>query len=201
MSSEIQATDLKSAFRDRLLRQRERLHEHRRRQLDRAVCAHLLRFLDDRDCLHLAAYHAFRGEPDLAPALEALHHAGRRVYLPVVDGSEMSFRRWQPGAVMTANRFGIPEPLTGRQIEVEQLELVMMPLVAFSAAGTRLGMGAGFYDRRFAFCLDRPDSGPLLVGAAYGVQEVDSLPAERWDVPLDAVITERGVRYFRNSAA
>ena len=198
MDSGIEQGDLKSTVRDRLIAAREGLHEHRRRQADRSICAHLLRFLDDRDCLHLAAYHAFRGEPNLFPALEALHHAGRRVYLPVVRDREMEFRRWSPGLDMPRNRFGIPEPLQGRLIEAAHLELVLMPLVAYSASGTRLGMGAGFYDRRFAFCLDQPDSGPLLVGAAYSLQQVDSLPAQSWDVPLDAVITERGLQRFRD---
>ncbi len=192
--------DLKASFRDRLLAERKSLHEHRRRQLDRSICAHLLRFLDGRDCLHMAAYHPFGGEPNLYPALEALHHAGRRVYLPVVDGKQMEFRRWQPGAQLTPNRFGIPEPLQGRPISAEQLELVLMPLVAFSAMGTRLGMGAGFYDRCFAFALQQPEAGPLLVGSAYSLQQVDSLPAQSWDVPMDGVITERGLTSFKDSA-
>lgn len=198
MDSPTPATDLKRDVRDRLVAERESLHEHRRRQLDRSICAHLLRFLDDRDCLHLAAYHAFRGEPNLFPALEALHHAGRHVYLPVVEQQQMTFRRWTPGTEMTVNRFGIPEPLQGRPIDAGRLELVFLPLVAFSASGTRLGMGAGFYDRCFSFCLEQPGAGPLLVGAAYSLQQLDSLPAQSWDVPLDAVITERGLQAFRD---
>ncbi len=197
MNSGTETGDLKAGFRDRLIAERRSLHEHRRRHLDRSICAHLLRFLDDRDCLHMAAYHPFGGEPNLYPALEALHHAGRRVYLPIVDGRQMEFRRWQPGARMTPNRYGIPEPLEGRSIPARQLELVLMPLVAFSMTGTRLGMGAGFYDRCFSFSLEQPDSGPYLVGTAYSLQQVDSLPAQSWDVPLDAVITERGLNSFR----
>jgi 5-formyltetrahydrofolate cyclo-ligase len=197
MDSSIENPDLKAELRTRLVAERERLHEHQRRRFDRQICAHLLRFLDERDCLNLAAFHAFRGEPDLMPALEALHHAGRRVFLPVVNGGEMHFRRWTPASIMQTNRFGIPEPLEGKDIPAEKLELVLMPLVAFSATGTRLGMGAGYYDRAFAFALEHPDAGPMLVGTAYSLQEVNSLPAQSWDVPLDAVITDRGLRVFR----
>jgi 5-formyltetrahydrofolate cyclo-ligase len=198
MDSSSDNPDLKVELRKRLVAERERLHEHQRRRLDRQICVHLLRFLDERDCLNLAAFHAFRGEPDLMPALEALHHAGRRVHLPVVTGDEMHFRRWTPASHMQSNRFGIPEPVDGNEIPAERLELVMMPLVAFSATGTRLGMGAGYYDRAFGFALDHPDAGPMLVGAAYSLQEVNSLPAQSWDVPLDAVITDRGLRVFRD---
>ena len=197
MDHEAEKPDQKAELRARLVAERERLHEHQRRRLDRQICAHLLRFLDDRDCLNLAAFHAFRGEPDLMPALEALHHAGRRVYLPVVNENLMHFRRWTPASRMVENRFGIPEPVDGQEIAAGKLELVLMPLVAFSATGTRLGMGAGYYDRAFEFALQHPDSGPMLVGTAYSLQEINSLPAQSWDVPLDAVITDRGLRVFR----
>ncbi len=190
--------DVKASYRSRLLAERERLHDHQRVQLDRRICAHLLRFLDDRDCVDLAGFVAFRGEPDLLPALEALHHAGRRVHLPVVNDREMHFGRWTPGQAMKENRFGIPEPIDGRICPPDRLEIVLMPLVAYSATGTRLGMGAGFYDRAFSFCLEHPDAGPSLVGAAYSLQEVNSLPAQSWDVPLDAVITDRGLQMFRD---
>jgi len=190
--------DIKASYRSRLLAERERLHDHQRVQLDRRICAHLLRFLNDRDCVDLAGFMAFRGEPDLLPALEALHHAGRRVHLPVVNGREMQFGRWKPGQVMKENRFGIPEPIDGQICPPDRLEIVLMPLVAYSATGTRLGMGAGFYDRTFSFCLEHPDAGPSLVGAAYSLQEVNSLPAQSWDVPLDAVITDRGLQMFRD---
>ncbi len=197
MNSETDKPDQKAELRARLVAERERLHDHQRRQLDRRICVHLLRFLDDRDCINLAGFHAFRGEPNLMPALEALHHAGRRVHLPVVNGRDMRFNRWTPGQTLQKNRFDIPEPVDGTTCPPDRLEVVVMPLVAYSATGTRLGMGAGFYDRTFSFCLDHPDSGPMLVGAAYSLQEINSLPAQSWDVPLDAVITDRGLRMFR----
>lgn len=197
MDIEADKPDQKAELRARLLAERGHLHDHQRRRLDRQICVHLLRFLDERDCVNLAAFHPFRGEPDLMPALEALHHAGRRVFLPVVSEKLMRFCRWAPGCRMEANGFGIPEPVNGQEIAADKLELVVMPLVAFSATGTRLGMGAGYYDRAFEFALKHPDAGPLLLGAAYSLQEVNSLPAQSWDVPLDAVITDRGRRVFR----
>ena len=168
-----------------------------RQRADRKICAHLLRLLTERDCLNVAAFVPFRGEPDLLPAMQALSEAGRNIWLPVVDGLAMSFRRWTPGMQMKANRFGIPEPVDGRECNPENLELVLLPLVAFAGNGTRLGMGAGFYDRTFAFANDNPAAGPWMVGAAYALQHVDSLPSQPWDVPLGGVITERGLQLFR----
>ncbi len=197
MESSPRKDEFKTELRARLVAERQRLNGRQRRRLDQQICAHLLRLLDERDCVRLAAFIAFNGEPDLTPALEALHQAGRRIHLPVVNDNRMHFIRWTPASRMEPNRFGIPEPVEGSECPPERLELVLMPLVAFSAAGTRLGMGAGFYDRTFDFRLEQPDSGPLLVGTAYALQEIDSLPAQSWDVPLDAVVTDRGVRMFR----
>ena len=184
-------------MRARLVETRVALHPDQRQRADRKICAHLLRLLTERDCLDVAAFVPFRGEPDLLPAMQALSEAGRNIWLPVVDGLAMSFRRWTPGMQMKANRFGIPEPVDGRECNPEHLELVLLPLVAFAGNGTRLGMGAGFYDRTFAFANDNPAAGPWMVGAAYALQQVDSLPSQPWDVPLGAVITERGLQVFR----
>ncbi len=188
---------LKRELRTRLLEARGRLHPHQRQRADRLICASVLHLLEDRDCLDLAAFMPFRGEPNLIPALEALAEAGRRIWLPVVNADQMRFLRWRPGCRMRENRFGIPEPIEGRECAVEHLELVLAPLVAFSHKGTRLGMGAGFYDRTFAFARTDPSRGPWMVGVAYIAQQVDSLPADPWDVPLGAVITERGLQDFR----
>jgi len=187
----------KAELRTRLVDSRSSLHPHWRRRADRRLSAHLLRLLDDRDYVDIAAFISFRGEPDLSEALAAIHEAGRRVWLPAIDGRSMRFRRWRPGVSMTVNRFGIPEPGEGPECTPRRLELVLAPLVAFDGNGTRLGMGAGFYDRTFEFMRAEPHAGPWLVGVAYAMQQVDGLPAESWDVPLAAVLTERGLRVFR----
>lgn len=182
-----------------MLETRGEFHPHQRSRLNRQICAHLLRFLSDRDYIHLAGFVAHAGEPDLMPALDVLHHAGRRIHLPVIsdDGNDMSFHRWRPDHEMQPNRFGIPEPPARDDCPPDRLEVVFTPLVAFSPTGTRLGMGLGFYDRAFDFLNDNPRSGPLLVGVAYSLQEVNSLPAENWDVPLTGIVTESGLRMFR----
>jgi 5-formyltetrahydrofolate cyclo-ligase len=71
---------------------------------------------------------------------------------------------------------------------------VFMPLVGFDAAGNRIGMGKGFYDRCFAHRIRlRRWRRPLLVGIAYEVQRVSSLQGERHDVPVDVIVTESAV--------
>jgi len=143
----------------------------------------------------VAAFVAHRGEPDLTSVLERLHARDVSIYLPVVRDHDMHFRWWRPDVVMRPNRYGIPEPVNSDEREPDRLDLVLMPLVGFAPGGARLGMGAGFYDRAFAFRRQDPEGAPRLIGVAYGVQRADALPVDDWDVPLDGVVTEDGLRW------
>ncbi len=117
--------------------------------------------------------------------------AGLQYCLPVLHEQTLRFAPWRPGQALTANRFGIPEPDTAiaDTLAAEQMALVVAPLVGFDAAGRRLGMGGGWYDRSFAFRHQRP-APPWLVGVGFAVQQVASLPAQPWDVAVDAICTE-----------
>jgi 5-formyltetrahydrofolate cyclo-ligase len=148
-----------------------------------------------------ALYLANDGELDPAPLMSDLKRIGKRIALPVLDGDRLAFHAWDPSTVMVRNRFGIREPDPRRSCpwSIATIGALFLPLVAFDARGHRLGMGGGFYDRSL-------DAGqaprlPLLVGLAHAQQEADTLPAARWDVPLDAVVTEHGYRPFTTRAA
>jgi len=96
------------------------------------------------------------------------------------------------GTSSTGNRFGIPEPKNeGHPIPVNNHQLVLVPLVAFDRSGNRLGMGAGYYDRALSSLAHQTATKPFLVGLAHHFQEVKSLNANAWDVPLDAILTDR----------
>ncbi len=146
---------------------------------------------------HIAAYLAVDGEMDPAPLLERAWALGKRVYLPMLAGTptaHLLFAPYHPHSAMRDNRFGIPEPVVpaAELLPPQRLDLVLTPLVAFDASGTRLGMGGGFYDRSFAFRgnpahLPRP----LLLGLAYELQKVAELPRQGWDIPLDGIVTEQ----------
>jgi len=74
------------------------------------------------------------------------------------------------------------------------LDIALVPLVAFDDYGRRLGMGGGYYDRTFAYLRHREHwRRPKLIGVAFEFQRVAELPAQPWDVPLDGIITEKGL--------
>lgn len=181
---------------------------HRRRTLGSAerqrretlLCRHVLRLLRCRSRI-IAGYLAFDGEPDIQHALRAARGRSRSVALPVIESGRpgtMHFHRWTTHTEMRLNRYRIAEPATANaRIDARHLDFVFTPLVAFDATGTRLGMGAGYFDRRFSFLRERKVwRRPRLVGVAFDFQQVAQLHRAPWDVPLWAVITEHGLRRF-----
>ena len=119
--------------------------------------------------------------------------------LPLLgDDGILTFAPWRPGAPLVTNRFGIPEPDVAPHavLHPHAMAMVVVPMVGFDAKCQRLGMGGGWYDRSFAGP-QRIAEGvddrkrPLLVGAAFAVQQVEGLPVRPWDVQMDAVCTEQ----------
>ncbi|GGF66912.1 5-formyltetrahydrofolate cyclo-ligase [Alteromonas lipolytica] len=140
----------------------------------------------------VATYLANDGEIDLAPTITACQQRGS-VTLPVLHpftGKHLLFQHYTGHTHMTFNRFGISEPApdsTAIRL-LSQHDLLLMPLVGFDAAGNRLGMGGGFYDRTLAN-VHHLAKRPVLVGVAHDCQQVEQLPVEAWDIPLDLIVT------------
>lgn len=136
---------------------------------------------------------------DPGPLLALAGRPERRVFLPVLRPDpqpRLWFLPYAPGDPLRANRLGIPEPRGGRRGAVPPwaLDLILVPLVGFDADCNRLGMGGGFYDRTLAFLHRRRHwHRPRLIGLAHECQRVNRLEPRPWDVPLDAVATERRI--------
>ena len=144
----------------------------------------------------IAGYWRIRDELDCQSILVRLMDSGQRVVLPVVQGPEapLDLRVWEADQPLYEAGFGTlaPSDLAPRATP----DLVLVPLLGFDAAGTRLGYGGGYYDRTLAALGKKP----LLVGLAFSAQEVAHIPREPHDMPLDAVVTEQGVRFFGTPA-
>ena len=139
----------------------------------------------------VAVFLSFDGELDTRPLIDQLWRAGKRVYLPVLhpfSPGNLLFLHYHPSSDLVVNRLNISEPkLDVRDVlPLSQLDVLVTPLVAFDAAGQRLGMGGGFYDRTLQ---NWRQHRLQPVGYAHDCQQVDALPTEQWDIPLPAVIT------------
>lgn len=187
-------------LRQRLRRERRALPQAVRRLADEAITRRLATATWLLNKGRVACYLAADGEPDLDPLIQRVVARGQRLFLPVLAPQRrLRFARFRSGQRLARNRFGMPEPVVAARdlLPAAALDLVLMPLVGFDASGNRLGMGAGYYDRALALRKRTPVARPLLVGVAYSCQCVQQLPAEPWDVPLDGVVTEVGVRWFK----
>ena len=187
------------ALRRRLRGLRGALHPAQRAAAERAIRATLERLGLFRRGAHVALYLPMRGEVDVRPCLAVALRRGTRLYVPRIVSRRrrrMLFAPWIEGGAHRINPFGIAEPCTAAGARpVIGLDAVVLPLVGFDAAGNRLGMGAGYFDRALRRRLDRsaPWRRPRLIGVAYACQQVPAIAASPWDVALDLIVTERGV--------
>ena len=146
----------------------------------------------------IASYQAIQHEIDPSALIYKAWQIKKNCYLPVLQGQELLFCAYQADTLLKKNLFNIPEPPLASNgcIPPEDIDLVLVPLVGFTEKGQRLGMGAGFYDRSFAFLLNSPrPTRPFLLGLAYEWQKLTAFTEKKWDVPLNAVITEKQIYY------
>ena len=184
----------KSNLRQTMRRHRARVDDAQRQAWDAEINRHLLDYVHHLQPAVLAADVAVDGEPALSSSLPRLEAEGVQVTLPVVHDepgrSVISFRLWTRESEMRPNRFGIPEPGGGDEVPIAEIDLVLLPLVAWDESGGRLGMGASFYDRLFQPYAQQDR--PVRIGVAYELQKVERVPQEPWDVTLHGVLTEQG---------
>jgi 5-formyltetrahydrofolate cyclo-ligase len=169
-----------------------------------ARIAHLSRLL--RPGRRIAVYLAHDGEADPRLLIQAARRNGCELYLPAITDyrlHRMRFLRYDDTAQLQVNRYGIAEPdrRRARHIPVRCLDWILVPLAAVDARGTRIGSGAGFYDR----CLQHLRCGrrwrrPKLIGLGYEFQRVAKLARQPWDVPLDALLTEQALYPLESSS-
>lgn len=142
----------------------------------------------------IAVYMSTRGEIDCQPIMEMAWMRKKSIFVPILRKNRIIFAPLNPDSKLIANRYGILEPVYSMRglADPRHMDIVVTPLLAFDKNLNRIGMGAGYYDRSFAFSKRRHHwRHPRLVGAAYSFQQVDHLQPATWDVPLHCVITEK----------
>jgi 5-formyltetrahydrofolate cyclo-ligase len=206
--SSASATGLDRQLLRRQMRQlRRALSPIAREEAHRQFARHLSGACRLRPGQRIAVYLAYGHEADLRYVIDVARRRGCRLYLPVITDfrrSRMRFVRYRADSVMRVNRYGIAEPdwRHAEIIAVRRLDLILLPLVAFDERGWRLGSGAGFYDRSLHHLREgRRWRRPKLIGVGYECQRVARLQPDSWDVPLDGMLTERGLQCFARRPA
>jgi 5-formyltetrahydrofolate cyclo-ligase len=176
----------KRALRREIVERRDALPAERRRAASRRIADRVLGLPDVVGAGTVMAFWSFGSEVQTAELLERLHRAGKRVALPRVEEGEVVAVAYAPGGPVTAAHFGAMEPLGADVVPPEDVDVVLVPGVAFDRRGARVGYGGGFYDR----FLPRRRPGVPAIAIAFSVQLVDEVPEGGMDRRVDAIVTE-----------
>lgn len=141
-----------------------------------------------------AGYRAMRGELDVMEIFKLMARYDKRTALPCVTAEKsLIYRAWKLGEPLSRHTLGMEEPAPDAP-EIAP-SIILVPLLAFDGEGYRLGYGGGYYDRTMEALRSQP-SPPLFVGVGYSMQEVELVPTDERDAPLDGILTELGVSMF-----
>ena len=192
----------RKTLRAELRARRRAISPDERFEAQRRVALNVQRRFALRPGQRVAVYAPLPEELDVGPLIELVRRHQGHIYLPrLIDRRKRRMRFVAARGPLSLNRLGILEPADAEWIGPRQLDLVFLPLVGFDAAGMRLGMGAGYYDRAFSFLRTRGVwRRPKLIGVAFAIQRVPALHRAPHDVLLDAVVTEQGVHEFFHRA-
>ncbi len=176
----------KPSLRKQLLHKRRALSAAFRQSASDRICQRLQQLLPKNATL--LCYRSLPVEVDTHALMEQWQGA---LFVPVSTAqNKMLWRQvhadspWQEGA------FGIQEPLEGALWQAQENSIVLCPLVGFDRRGHRIGMGMGCFDRWLAndgACVQQ------RLGLAFACQEVNTIPHEQHDIPLQKIITEKEV--------
>lgn len=188
----------KATLRATMRNRRQQLSAQDRELAAQAIATTIINLELFKQASKLAFYTANDGEMDPAIIMHKAQQLNKSCYLPVIgEDTTMSYVLYSDSGTLVPNRYGILEPIKSKDncICTSELELVFVPLVAFDASGNRLGMGAGYYDKCFAF-VNETNCNLKLIGLAYQFQQCDRLQIDDWDVSLSGIVTEAGFLDF-----
>lgn len=183
-------------MRERILARRDRLSAAARRAHSARVFEHLVTLPELKTAQTVMCFVSFRSEVDTLPLIGWSLSQGKRVALPRIVGKRHMEAFWvtDPAVDLETGSYGIREPRpTLPQASPETIDVVVVPGSVFDRSGARMGYGGGFYDSFLPRL--RPDT--PRVALAFDLQLVDEAPEEHHDLPVDVVVTERGVLRFR----
>ncbi len=176
-----------------VLAKREALSDEYRSEASEKICNALLSLPEYLRAEKIMLFKAFRSEVDLSAFAARAQADGKELLYPCCT-KERTLTALRPGKLWFRDAFGIetPDPTDAVCTDPGEIDLILCPCAGFDGGGSRLGMGAGYYDRFLPRCTR---AGKILI--AFEAQRLDSVCTDRFDVPMDSAVTEKGVYIFR----
>ncbi len=183
----------KKLLRRKMINWRELINSNNRVEWNRLICNNILSLPEFNDAEYIAGYIAFKGEVNLTTVLETGLRYDKKVVLPVTDAVKhiMIFRQIFDLTTLVNGGYGILEPPSQNNIiNISQINCVIVPGVAFSSKGARLGYGGGYYDSILSY------TNCPKIAVAFSGQILDDIPTDETDILMDYIITEKDILKF-----
>ena len=187
---------VKEDIRRSLLKRRRSLPEKELKRVSREINTHLANEIQNRDLKRILLYQSIDNEPSVKETIELAWQKDIEVYVPkVISKEKMIINRLRKNSSYSKNKFGIKESNDSDTVELNEIDLAVLPLVGIDINGFRLGYGGGYYDRFFNQGSELSRK-PFIIGVGYAFQILEVSFAEGHDLKCDLVITEKGVLKF-----
>ena len=188
----------KTSLRKEKIQERNSISKKERDLAEKNTAAHFMNTYRELDFEKISIYFPIKNEVSTETITSFIRESGKKCFLPLIDkdlnNKEMKFSEFTSQTTLVKNKFNIPESSNSSLIIASELELVIMPLVAFDNKGYRLGMGQGYYD--FTFKNFQLNKKQVFLGLAYDFQKTESCYPEEHDLKMDAVICPSGIYKF-----
>ena len=185
MISQNQIAERKRKLRADMKRKRDGLNQEERKRWSDGICRNLQGQPAFRKAETVCFYYPLGSEANLLPLAQTALAFGKQVAFPRVDGSEMEFYHVFSLERFAQGPFHVMEPVGNEAVRGQEM-LVFVPGLAFDENGSRMGYGKGYYDRYFG-----KSSHCLKIGVCYEMQLVSQVPCGKYDICMDAVVTEQ----------
>lgn len=191
--------ETKISIRNQILSLRNALPINECEEKSNIIMQNVLSLLSVQKAEYVLCYASYKSEVQTDILIKELLKEGKKVYLPRVCGEKMDFYRIRSLIDLTEGYKGIPEPeaacterFTRTMWEKDKARVVMLlPGVAFSESGARIGYGKGYYDRYLSHI-------PYMerISLCYELQMVEAIPADTYDIPMTIIVTEEKIRHM-----
>lgn len=175
----------KKNIREKILALRDGIDRYTRSKNDERIVSKIINSSFYKEAKSIFCFIGFGSEVNTTGIIEDALRSGKKVYVPRVINKEMKVIRIDSLDNLKPGVFGILEPEDGEELNGD-CDLILMPGVAFTKEGKRLGYGGGYYDKYLA----QYNSNTLKIAIAYSIQVVDFIPTESYDKTVDYIVTE-----------
>lgn len=150
----------------------------------------ILKLIDLEECKgpkSIVMYLSYGSEVMTFDTINLALITGMRVLVPYLVGNEMEVSEIKNLTELKITDYGILEPINREKVRSDEIDIVVVPGIAFDEKGNRIGSGLGFYDRFLKKC------NAIKIGIAFDFQIIDNIKPTKEDIPVDIIITEKRV--------